>query len=678
METSPGVASFKESFMTVTRSQCANAIRALAIDAIEKAKSGHPGAPLGMADMAEALWRHCLKHNPANPDWFNRDRFVLSNGHASMLMYSLLYLTGYKLGLEDIRNFRQWDSLTPGHPEHGHTPGVDITTGPLGSGIASAVGMALAERMLAEKYNKPGYNIIDHMTYVFMGDGCLMEGVSHEACSLAGTWKLGKLVALYDDNGISIDGKVSGWFTEDVAKRFEAYGWQVVGPIDGHDAEALDKALAEARSDTTRPSIIICRTHIGFGSVLADSEKCHGSPLGTDNASKAKIDLGLPAEPFSIPAEILAAWDATKQGQAWEEEWQTLLEGYKKDHPGLAKEFVRRISGTLPVGTDTVVDNIVRKAREAREKLATRVSSKNVLSELVPAIPELVGGSADLSGSVGTKTASSVIMNPDTYDGNYLCYGVREFAMGCIMNGLAVHGGFIPYAGTFMVFSDYAKHAIRLAALMKLRVCWVLTHDSYAVGEDGPTHQPIEQLNMLRSIPGCTVWRPCDAEECAIAWQAALAAQGPTCLSLSRQGLPYIDKGKNPAMSRGGYIVRDCQGKPELILLATGSEVSLCVEAASILDGQGVRVRVVSMPSCEVFDAQDEEYKMSVLPEDVRARLAVEASWSGYWYRYVGLDGDVLGLDHFGASAPGGELAKHFGFTADNVVARALALLRKA
>lgn len=664
--------------MPVTRSQCANAIRALAIDAIEKAKSGHPGAPLGMADMAEALWRHSFRHNPANPDWFNRDRFVLSNGHASMLLYSLLHLTGYAVSLEDVKNFRQWGSLTPGHPEHGHTPGVDITTGPLGSGIASAVGMALAERLLAEKYNKPGYTIVDHMTYVFLGDGCMMEGVSHEACSLAGVWKLGKLVALYDDNGISIDGKIDGWFTEDVAKRFDAYGWQVIGPVDGHNPEALDKAISEAKADSSRPSLIICKTHIGFGSALADSEKCHGAPLGQDNAKAAKEALGMPAEPFCIADDVRAAWDAREAGAAAEQEWNSLLAAYRQEFPGLAKEFQRRISGILPVGMDTIIENFLKQACEAKEKLATRVASKNVLSALVPSIPELIGGSADLSGSVGTKTSSSVVITPEKYEGNYLSYGVREFAMGCIMNGLAVHGGFIPYAGTFMVFSDYAKHAIRLAALMKLRVCWVLTHDSYAVGEDGPTHQPVEQLNMLRSIPGCVVWRPCDAEECAYAWMAALRTQGPTCLSLSRQGLPFVDKGREPAIAKGGYIIRDCQGTPDIILLATGSEVSLCVEAAGALEAQGVKARVVSMPSCEVFDAQDAEYRQSVLPCEVRARLAVEASWSGYWYRYVGLDGDVLGLDHFGASAPGGELAKQFGFTADNVVAKALALLKKA
>lgn len=661
--------------MPVTRRQCANALRALAIDAIEKAKSGHPGAPLGMADMAEAVWRHELKHNPANPDWANRDRFVLSNGHASMLLYGLLHLTGYGLTASDLENFRQWGSLTPGHPEHGHTPGVDITTGPLGTGIASAVGMALAESLLARRYNREGFRVVDHRTWVFLGDGCLMEGVSHEACSLAGTWKLGKLIALYDQNGISIDGKVTGWFTEDVAERFRAYGWQVVGPVDGHDADALSAAIAEAKADTEHPSLVICRTHIGFGSALADSEKCHGSPLGPERAAAAKKELGWDAAPFEVPAEIAEAWDAREAGREAEAAWNALFEEYRKAHPGLAKELQRRLDGILPVGIDTILSNFAARAKTEAAKLATRVASQHVLSELVPAMPELMGGSADLSGSVGTKTPSSTVMDPATHEGNYISYGVREFAMGCIMNGLAVHGGFIPYAGTFMVFSDYAKHAIRLAALMKLRVAWVLTHDSYAVGEDGPTHQPVEHLNMLRSIPGCSVWRPCDSEECAVAWEAALTHMGPTCLSLSRQGLPFVDKGRDPEIARGGYIVRDCQGTPQLILMATGSEVSLCLAAAETLASDGVAVRVVSMPSCDVFDAQDADYREKVLPNAVRARLAVEASWPDYWRRYVGLDGDVLGLDHFGASAPGDVLAGHFGFTAGNVVARAKALL---
>ncbi len=662
--------------MPVTRRQCANAIRALAIDAIETANSGHPGAPLGMADMAEALWRHGLRHNPANPDWFDRDRFVLSNGHASMLIYSLLHLTGYALSIEDIKAFRQLGSLTPGHPERGHTAGVDITTGPLGTGIASAVGMALAEAMLARRYNRPGHEIINHHTYVFLGDGCLMEGVSHEACSLAGTWHLDKLIAMYDDNGISIDGSVDGWFTEDVRGRFLSYGWQVIGPVDGHDCDALDKALAAARADGERPSLIICKTHIGFGSARADSEKSHGAPLGPELALEAKKALGCPEAPFTVPADVQAAWDAREAGAKAEAEWNHAFEAYRAAYPELAAELSRRLSGELPEIADQALAAFVAEARAAAARVATRVASRNVLSAVVPAVPELMGGSADLSGSVGTKTSSSAVMDPATYEGNYICYGVREFGMGCIMNGMAVHGGYIPYAGTFMVFSDYAKHAIRLASLMNLKVVWVLTHDSYAVGEDGPTHQPVEHLTMLRSIPGVTVWRPCDSEECAYAWQAALKNNGPTCLSLSRQGLPYIEKADDAPVARGGYVLLDCESVPQVILMATGSEVSLCVEAAGRLADEGIACRVVSMPCCEVFDAQEAEYRESVLPSSVRARLAVEAGWPDYWRRYTGLDGDVMGLDHFGASAPGGVLAKEFGFTVDAVVARAKALAR--
>ena len=663
--------------MPATRAQCANAIRALAIDAIEQARSGHPGAPLGMADMAEALWRHHFKHNPANPDWCDRDRFVLSNGHASMLLYSLLHLTGYPVSAEDVKQFRQWGSLTPGHPERGHTPGVDITTGPLGTGISSAVGMALAERMLAARYNRPGHEIVDHRTWVFLGDGCLMEGASHEACSLAAVWKLGKLTAFWDDNGISIDGRIDGWFAEDVKQRFEAYGWQVLGPVDGHDGGAIDQCIVEAKKSQDRPTLIICKTHIGFGSSLADSEKCHGAPLGPEAARAAKEALGWSAEPFTVPADIKAAWDATQKGAEAEAAWNAKFEAYRKEFGGQAKEFQRRMSGSLPVGLDSVLQNFVREVTQTKPTLATRVASRKVLEALVPVAPDLVGGSADLSGSVGTRTQASTNLDPATHEGNYLCYGVREFAMGCIMNGLAVHGGFVPYAGTFMVFSDYAKHAIRLAALMKAKVCWVLTHDSYAVGEDGPTHQPVEQLVMLRSIPGCRVWRPCDAQECARAWYSGLLYQGPTCLSLSRQDLPFLEKGFEPQIKRGGYVLADCRGTPDILLLASGSEVSLCVDAAKILEGEGIRARVVSMPCCEVFDEQDEAYKKSVLPDEVRARLAVEASWPDYWRRYVGLEGDVIGMDHFGASAPGDELAKHFGFTAENVAARARRLLGK-
>lgn len=662
-----------------TRRQCANAIRALAIDAIEKSKSGHPGAPLGMADMAEALWRHGFKHNPANPHWYDRDRFVLSNGHASMLLYAVLHLTGYDLGMDDIRNFRQLGSITPGHPEFGVTPGVDMTTGPLGQGISTAVGMALAERLLAAEFNRPGHTIVDHHTYVFLGDGCLMEGVSHEACSLAATWKLGKLIALYDANGISIDGSIDGWFTEDVAGRYAAYGWQVVGPVDGHDADALDKALAEARADQSRPSLIICRTHIGFGSEKADSASCHGSPLGEDVAAAAKKALDWDAPAFTIPDDIAAAWDARKTGAEAEAHWQAAMDAYRAVFPDLAAAFERRMSGALPADWSAIAARMIQQAREAGESIATRVASKKTLESLVPSLPELMGGSADLSGSVGTKTAASAIFDPDKAAGNYLAYGVREFGMSTVMNGLSLHGGFIPYAGTFMVFSDYARNALRLAALMGIRAVWVFTHDSIGVGEDGPTHQPVEQVPGLRLMPGMDVWRPCDTVETAVAWKCALeTAQRPSCLSLSRQNLPFVRRNdaQVDAISRGGYVLRDCQGAPELILMATGSEMGITLDAAEQLRLKGRKVRVVSMPCCERFDAQDADYRNSVLTPGVRARVAVEAAAADYWRKYVGLDGAVVGMTSFGASAPGKVLAEKFGFTAEHIVSVAEDLLR--
>lgn len=661
-----------------TRRQCANAIRALAIDAIEKSGSGHPGAPLGMADMAEALWRHGFRHNPANPRWEDRDRFVLSNGHASMLLYAVLHLTGYDVSMDDIRNFRQLGSKTPGHPEFGATPGVDMTTGPLGQGISTAVGMALAERLLAAEYNRPGHTVVDHRTYVFLGDGCLMEGVSHEACSLAATWKLGKLIALYDANGISIDGSIDGWFTEDVAGRYRAYGWQVVGPVDGHDAEALDKALDEARADTARPSLIICRTHIGFGSEKADSAACHGSPLGEEAAAAAKKALGWDAPAFTVPDGIAAAWDARRTGAAAEAAWRDALDAYRAAYPDLAASLERRMSGELPDGWNAVAARMIQTAREDGETLATRVASRKALEHLVPALPELVGGSADLSGSVGTKTAASVLFDPAAATGNYLAYGVREFGMSAIMNGLALHGGFIPYAGTFMVFSDYAKNALRLAALMGIRAIWVFTHDSIGVGEDGPTHQPVEQIPGLRLMPGMDVWRPCDTVETAVAWKCALeSARRPSCLSLSRQSLPFVRRNdaQVEAIARGGYVLRDCQGTPELILMATGSEMGITLEAAEQLRLKGRKVRVVSMPCCERFDAQDEGYRNSVLTPGVRARIAVEAASAGFWGKYVGLDGAIVGMESFGASAPGKALAEKFGFTAAGIAGKAEALL---
>lgn len=661
------------------RRELANAIRILAIDAIEKAKSGHPGAPLGMADMAEALWRGPFRHNPANPHWANRDRFVLSNGHASMLLYALLHLTGYELSMEEIRNFRQLGSLTPGHPELGETPGVEISTGPLGQGISSAVGMALAERLLATEFNRPGHEIVDHYTYVFCGDGCLMEGVSHEACSLAGTWKLGKLIALYDANGISIDGAIDGWFDEDVAARYKAYGWQVIGPIDGHDAEALDNALAEARANTTQPSLIFCRTHIGYASPKADTSACHGAPLGEDGVASTRKALGWEHPPFVIPQDIASTWNACEAGKKAEQAWSDAFAAYAKAYPDLASQFKTRMAGDLPANWQAIAKGMVEQAVTAGEALATRQSSKKSLEHLVGTVPGMIGGSADLTGSVGTQTSKSQVLDVSAYTGNYLYYGVREFAMGTIMNGLAVHGGFIPYAGTFMSFSDQAKNALRLAALMKLRTVWVLTHDSIGVGEDGPTHQPVEQVSTLRLIPDCNVWRPCDSVETAVAWQSALETKLPTCLSLSRQKVPFVKREAKQvdAIARGGYVLKDCDGMPDIILMATGSEVSLALEAAATLTAEGRRVRMVSMPCCEIFDAQDSSWREQVLPSNVRCRLAVEAGSSALWWKYVGLDGAVLGLDRFGFSAPGGVVARELGFTADRVCSMARALLEK-
>ncbi|MDR2820085.1 MAG: transketolase [Desulfovibrio sp.] len=661
-----------------TRRQCANAIRVLAVDAIEKSQSGHPGAPLGMADMAEALWRHGFKHNPSNPDWPDRDRFVLSNGHASMLLYAVLHLTGYDLSVDDIKNFRQWNSKTPGHPERGICPGVEMTTGPLGQGISSAVGMALAERMLAVQFNTPRHTIVDHRTYVFCGDGCLMEGVSHEACALAGVWKLGKLIVLYDANGISIDGRIEAWCDEDVGARFAACHWQVVGPVDGHDAEALDGALALARADADRPSLIICRTHIGFGSPKVDSAACHGAPLGEKAVADARRTLEWEYPPFVIPRDIYADWDARTAGEKAEAVWNTAFAAYRKDCPERAAEFLRRVNGALPKNWTDIAGNMLQKIKDGRAATATRTASKNVLDHLVLHLPELLGGSADLTGSVCTFAQGSESFAPASCSGNHISYGVREFGMSAIMNGLALHGGFIPYGGTFMAFSDQAKNAIRLAAIMGIRVVWVLTHDSIGVGEDGPTHQPVEQLAMLRATPNLLLWRPCDAVETAAAWKSALEnRKTPVCLSLSRQNLPFFDRSEaqTEAVARGGYVLCDCEGAPELLLLATGSEVSLAAQAAEKLVALGRRARVVSMPCAEIFDAQDAAYRESVLPDKVRARLAAEAAAPDYWRKYVGLDGAVLGMPHFGASAPANDLYEHFGLTVDRVVKTALELL---
>lgn len=663
-----------------TRRQCANAIRALAMDAVEKARSGHPGAPLGMADMAEALWRHGFRHNPANPLWFNRDRFILSNGHASMLLYALLHLTGYDLPMEEIRNFRQWGAKTAGHPEYEPHMGIEMTTGPLGQGISSAVGLALAESMLAAQFNTPEYKVVDHHTYVFVGDGCLMEGVSHEASSLAGTWGLGKLIVMYDSNGISIDGKIDAWFDEDVAARYRAYNWQVIGPVDGHDASGLDKALAEAKADPSRPSLIICQTHIGFGSPKADSASSHGSPLGEDGVAATRDALGWHEAPFTVPQDIYTAWNAHDAGKASEAAWSKLFDAYAKAHPELAAELTRRMQGKLPANWAEIAAGALQEAVSKGESTATRVASKKTLEYLVPRLPELAGGSADLTGSVGTLTSSSVHMDVKEHTGNYISYGVREFGMSAIMNGLALHGGFIPYAGTFLAFADQAKNALRLAAIMGIRVVWVLTHDSIGVGEDGPTHQPVEQLGMLRLMPNFHLWRPCDTVETAVAWISALEdVHTPSGLSLSRQNLPFCQRSQEQvaAIARGGYVLRDCEGTPEIIIMATGSEVGLALETADQLTADGRKARVVSIPCAEVFDAQSAEYKESVLPHAVRARLAIEAAAADWWSKYVGLDGAVIGMEGFGASAPGKVVFERLGFTVANALEKAHALMGK-
>lgn len=661
------------------RKQLADAVRVLAMDAVEKAKSGHPGAPMGMADMAEALWRKVLRHNPADPRWPDRDRFVLSNGHASMLLYALLHLTGYDLPMSEIENFRQLGSKTPGHPEYGVTPGVEISTGPLGQGIASAVGMAIAEALLAREFNRPNFAIVNHRTYVFLGDGCLMEGLSHEACSLAGTLKLGRLIALYDANGISIDGRIEGWYTEDVPARFEAYGWHVVRCVDGHSAEALDAALQQALAVTDRPSLIVCRTVIGYGSPKAGSNSCHGSPLGSEVNTAARETMGWRDMPFRIPDAVRAAWDCRKKGAETQAEWESLFDGYRQNYPEAAAEFVRRMRGELPAAWEEKADAVIAATAEKRENTATRIASKNTLNALAPFLPELLGGSADLTGSVGTFHALSRQITPDVFEGNYLAYGVREFAMGAIMNGLALHGGVIPYGGTFLVFSDYAKSAIRSAALMGLRVIWVLTHDSIGVGEDGPTHQPVEHAASLRLTPNVRVWRPCDSVESALAWKAALKeTNAPSCLILSRQNLPFVERTREQiaAAERGGYVLRDCEGVPEAVVLASGSEVQLALTAAQRCNAAGRRVRVVSMPSSSVFEMQTESWKESVLPSSVRARVAVEAGAAEN--RYAGLDGRVLGMRTFGESAPAAKLFEHFGITADAVEAALYDVLESA
>lgn len=657
----------------------ANAIRMLSVDAIQKANSGHPGAPMGMADIAEVVWRRHLRHNPKNPQWFNRDRYIQSNGHGSMLIYALLHLTGYDLSMDDIRDFRQLHSRTPGHPEYGYTPGVETTTGPLGQGVANAVGMAIAEKALAAEFNKPGFNIVDHHTWLFWGDGCLMEGISHEACGLAGTLKLGNLIAIWDDNGISIDGHVEGWFAEDTAARFRAYGWHVIEGVDGHDPEEVDAAVREAKSVTDKPSLLCCKTIIGFGSPnKANSHDCHGSALGADEVALVRERLQWPYAPFEIPGEIYAAWDATEKGAQVQQEWDALFADYAKQWLELAAEFTRRMKGDLPAGWAENMQKYVHDLQSHPAALATRQVSQKCLNHFADMLPELMGGSADLSPSNLTRHQKSVDFTGENPAGNYISYGVREFGMSAIMNGLALHGGFIPYGGTFLMFMEYARNALRMAALMKIRSVFVYTHDTIGLGEDGPTHQPVEQLASLRLTPNMETWRGCDQVEVAVAWQQAIERKdGPTSLVLTRQ--PLAQQPRTAAqlaeIARGGYVLSDCDGQPEMILISAGSEIELVVSAAKALTEEGRKVRVVSLPCTERFDNQDAAYKESVLPKAVRKRLAVEASIAGFCERYVGLDGKVIGMTSFGESAPANVLFKHFGFTPENVLAQARELL---
>ncbi|NTV15563.1 MAG: transketolase [Desulfobulbaceae bacterium] len=661
-----------------SRQQLANAIRALSMDAVQKAKSGHPGAPLGMADIAEVLWNDFLRHNPANPKWSNRDRFVLSNGHGSMLIYSLLHLSGYDLSIDDLKNFRQLHAKTPGHPEYGYTPGVETTTGPLGQGIANAVGMAIAERTLAAQFNRPGHTIVDHHTYTFMGDGCMMEGVSHEACSLAGTLGLGKLIALYDDNGISIDGEVAGWFTDQTPMRFRAYGWHVIDRVNGHDPQAIQAALAEARAVSDKPSLICCQTVIGCGAPNKQGKEiCHGAPLGEEEITLTRANLDWPYPPFEIPAEIYAGWSAKDRGAAAEAAWNEQFAAYRQAHPELAAEFSRRMNGELPADWAAGAAAFVAATDTKAEKVATRKASQNCLNGYGPLLPELIGGSADLAGSNLTlwKGSRGIQAEPA---GNYIFFGVREFGMAAIANGLALHGGFIPYTATFLIFSEYARNALRMAALMKQRSIYVFTHDSIGLGEDGPTHQPVEQAATLRLIPNMSLWRPCDAVETAVAWKFALErTAGPTSLLLSRQNLPHMVRNASQLadIAKGGYILQDCAGTPEAIIIATGSEVELAMNGAKVLAEQGRRIRVVSMPSVDAFEAQDPAYRAQVLPAQVTARVVVEAGVTGLWHKYAGSFGKIIGLDRFGESAPAELLFKEFGFTVEKVVGAVTELL---
>jgi transketolase len=657
----------------VSDAALANAIRALAMDAVEAAKSGHPGMPMGMADIAVALWKRHLRHNPANPAWPNRDRFVVSNGHGSMLLYALLHLTGYALPMEELKRFRQLGSKTPGHPEYGYTPGVETTTGPLGQGVANAVGMALAERLLAAQFNRPGLDIIDHHTYVFLGDGCMMEGISHEACAFAGTQGLGKLIAFYDDNGISIDsekGQLKQWFTDDVPKRFAAYGWQVIPSVDGHDVEAVDRAIRKAKREKARPTLICCKTVIAKGAPKkANTGAAHGAPLGAEEIAATRQAIGWPYPPFEVPREIRDGWDAREPGKRSERRWNRLFADYEKQFPAEAAELKRRTVGQLPPDFHEKLSKLVEDTNAKAETIATRKASQNVLDVLVPALPELLGGSADLTGSNLTMAKASKVVAPGAGVGNHVFYGVREFGMCAMMNGITLHGGFIPYGGTFLVFSDYARNALRMAALMKIRVVYVFTHDSIGLGEDGPTHQPVEHAATLRLIPNMDVWRPCDTVESAIAWGAALErADGPSALLFSRQNLPFAKRASLENIRKGGYVLSDAPPGSEAraVIIATGSEVQLALGAQKLLADAGIAVRVVSMPSTTTFDRQPDDYKASVLPKDI-PRVAVEAGVTDLWRKYVGLEGAVVGLDRFGESAPAGDLFKHFGFTPENV-----------
>ncbi|MGN1394066.1 MAG: transketolase [Succinivibrionaceae bacterium] len=662
----------------LSNKQLANAIRVLSMDAIQKAKSGHPGAPMGMADIAEVLWRNFLNHNPNDPKWFNRDRFVLSNGHGSMLLYSLLHLTGYNLSIEDLKNFRQLHSKTPGHPEYGYADGVETTTGPLGQGITNAVGMALAEKILAAQFNKPNYDVVDHYTYVFMGDGCLMEGVSHEACSLAGTLKLGKLIAFWDDNGISIDGNTKGWFAEDTAGRFASYGWHVQ-KVDGHDSQAIAEAIKNAQACTDKPSIICCKTIIGYGSPNKQgTHNCHGSPLGDEEIALARKQLGWVFGPFEIPQDVYDAWDAKKAGETKEAAWNDMFNKYQAEYPELAAELLRRINKELPKDWAEKSQSFIEQLQANPAKIASRKASQNALDAFGAILPEFLGGSADLAPSNLTMHKNSKSVTPDDASGNYIHYGVREFGMSAIMNGVYLHGGFIPYGATFLMFMEYAKNAVRMSSLMKLPIIYVYTHDSIGLGEDGPTHQPVEQVSTLRLALNLNTWRPCDQVESAIAWKVAVESkETPNALIFSRQGLAQMDRTPEQLanVTKGGYILKEGTANPDLIIIATGSEVELAMKTAVALETEGKNVRVVSMPCTEIFDKQDVTYKESVLPSNCTKRMAIEAGVSDFWYKYVGLNGVILGIDKFGESAPADELFKLYGFTVENAIKLAKTVL---